>query len=119
MNNKNKGGGWTLLMSHIENSKTFHYESEHWEKSTVVNDMNYNADNQKHGAFNTMKFDEFLAVFPEFTQGHYNLPPQAHAQLHTPTHSHNYTHPCIPRTHNTALTLKVAIMSGITKWINR
>jgi hypothetical protein len=34
--------------------------------------MDYDADNQKHRVFNTMKFTEFMAVFPEFTQGRNN-----------------------------------------------
>ena len=71
-NNHNRGGGWTLLMSMSENSRDFYYESEHWEEATVLNDMDYKAESQKHSVYNTMKFTEFMAVFPGFKLGRSN-----------------------------------------------
>ena len=71
-NNRNRGGGWTLLMSMGVNSRDFHYESEHWEQNTVLNDMDYEAESQKHSVYNTMKFTEFMAVFPGFKLGRNN-----------------------------------------------
>ena len=71
-NNENRGGGWTMLMSMGEDSKDFHFDSAHWENETVLNDMNFEADSQKHAEYNTMEFTEFMAVFPDFTLGRNN-----------------------------------------------